>query len=277
MQLLSGECPTVGMVNLGSTCYLNSVLQLCLHVLPLSLTLMTMHVDSSTSPSNTKLLRSLQDGIRSMERGREWNPSEFVRSFRRPNNTAIDPSVQEDAHEFLSFFLDRLDSILSTQGTPTPISRLFECTTHVELRCPQCGLISSHTEHDRCLSLEVKRMRTIEESLSALTKEEPIESRRERSLFHRFPLRLLSLAPHCGEATGLRLASSLPFPPPEAFRLRSLQRDAFQARDASLLLHHALLLLLLLSAPRRHHARRYCHLRALSLLPLHARRVDGGQ
>lgn len=268
LQFLYDECPTVGMTNLGSTCYLNSVLQLCFHVLPLSLTLMMTHLGSSAPLSHTKVLLSLKNGIQSMEKGEDWNPSEFVRFFRRPDNTPINPSIQEDAHEFLSFFLDKLDSILSVQGAPSPISRLFECTTHVELRCPQCGLISSHTEHERCLSLEVKRMKTIEESLAALTKEEAIDSRYVGDFFPRLPLRLLPLASHGGEEAGLRRASSLRILPPEAIRLRSVQRDALQARHAALLLHYALLPRFLLRAAGRDHARGHGHLRTLPLLPL---------
>ena len=67
LQFLYDECPTVGMTNLGSTCYLNSVLQLCFHVLPLSLTLMMTHLGSSAPLSHTKVLLSLKNGIQSME------------------------------------------------------------------------------------------------------------------------------------------------------------------------------------------------------------------
>lgn len=74
---------------------------------------------------------------------------------------------QEDAHEYLSKFLSRMDSALQYTDSPTLISDLFEGEMSDQLRCPHCGIIRDKRTPFTNISLESSDHGTLLESLQS--------------------------------------------------------------------------------------------------------------
>lgn len=108
----SSKVMHVGLNNLGSTCYLNSMLQVLNTIDPFRNALMRTH---SEAPLVVQL-QALFSYLFFSER-LDYIPRDLLNAFEPP----INPSIQQDTTEFLNFLFDRLEPRLKE----TPYRRLL--------------------------------------------------------------------------------------------------------------------------------------------------------
>ena len=87
----------------------------------------------------------------------------------------ITKSLIQDAHEYLTSFLDRIDQALQYTNQPRLIKSLFRGTLIDRLICPHCGEIRHSEVPFTNLSVEVKDVSRLEDSLKRFGESEIID------------------------------------------------------------------------------------------------------
>nr|GME17873.1 ubiquitin carboxyl-terminal hydrolase 20-like [Ipomoea batatas] len=163
-----------GLSNLGNTCFLNAVLQCFMHTVPV-----LKGLQASNHPSHCDgyiegfcalcALKELIDIFLATNSGvvSPWklvnNLNYFSSSFQRYQ--------QEDAHEFLQCFLDRLESCCNGNF----VRQTFGGRLISKLCCCNCGHCSDTYEPLIDLSLEIEDVDSIPAALESFTRVENIE------------------------------------------------------------------------------------------------------
>ncbi|GAB4857835.1 hypothetical protein Ancab_015741 [Ancistrocladus abbreviatus] len=176
-----------GLANLGNTCFLNSILQCFSHTVPLVQGL-CLAKDLATCPGDSEdfcLLCAFRDHVK----GALQSPGQILFPFSLANNLNNISSYfrryqQEDAHEFLQCFLDKLDSSWpkhhkTAVGVPSKdvslVKQVFGGRLVSQLRCCNCGHISNTCEPLIDLSLEIDHVNNLSSALESFTKVEKID------------------------------------------------------------------------------------------------------
>ena len=172
----------IGLRNLSSICYMNSVLQQFFMIPLFRYGILSIPIPQELQEDkedNDDLLFQL---IRMFyylnysDKG-EYNPKNFVYSFKDfdGNPTRID--IQCDAQEFLSRFIEKVEDLLKNNKQRFLCNNIFGGTTLQQVKCtnPECGNISEKRDNINFLSLDIKNVRNVEECLSQFIKEEKIE------------------------------------------------------------------------------------------------------
>eukprot|EP00002_Diphylleia_rotans_P034717 TRINITY_DN7485_c5_g1_i1.p1 TRINITY_DN7485_c5_g1~~TRINITY_DN7485_c5_g1_i1.p1 ORF type:complete len:589 (-),score=132.94 TRINITY_DN7485_c5_g1_i1:100-1617(-) len=150
-----------GIRNLGNTCYINAVLQSLFSLKQLMLQLEPITQVKSTMPTITKSLVLLHK--ESKETSERYISIESFREAVGYHNKIFRSAQQQDAHEFLTYLLDRINEewCMLSPGTPpdasciSPIRSL--CTIEVThyRTCKSCGDQKSNSEKESVLSLKI--------------------------------------------------------------------------------------------------------------------------
>ncbi|KAJ8538718.1 hypothetical protein K7X08_030014 [Anisodus acutangulus] len=175
-----------GLANLGNTCFLNAVMQSFMHTVPL---IQLLTSNDHASPCDSYMIgfcvicviRELIDLSLASGGG-------FVSPWKLVNNLSYFSSSfhrfqQEDAHEFLQCFLDRLESCCndSTAKDRAPsesdniVKEAFGGRLVSKLRCCNCGHCSDAYEPLIDLSLEIKDVDSLPAGLESFTRVEKID------------------------------------------------------------------------------------------------------
>ncbi|XP_019190694.1 PREDICTED: ubiquitin carboxyl-terminal hydrolase 20-like [Ipomoea nil] len=163
-----------GLSNLGNTCFLNAVLQCFMHTVPV---LKGLQASNHPSPCDGYIegfcalcaLKELIDIFLATNSGvvSPWklvnNLNYFSSGFQRYQ--------QEDAHEFLQCFLDRLESCCDGNF----VKQTFGGRLISKLWCCNCGHCSDTYEPLIDLSLEIEDVDSIPAALESFTRVENIE------------------------------------------------------------------------------------------------------
>nr|XP_043640325.1 ubiquitin carboxyl-terminal hydrolase 20-like [Erigeron canadensis] len=176
-----------GLANLGNTCFFNAVLQCFTHSV---LLIQGLYLYSHPTPcdcSNERfcLVCALREHVeRSLSsNGRIVSPWKFIDNLNY-FSSSFQRYQQEDAHEFLQCFLDRLDSSLSNlklKDATLPsqndnlVKQVFGGRVISKLRCCNCNHISDTYEPSVDLSLEIEDANSLSTALESFTKVEHIE------------------------------------------------------------------------------------------------------
>ncbi|RTG80767.1 ubiquitin carboxyl-terminal hydrolase 12/46 [Schistosoma bovis] len=134
-QLLSGE-RYFGLVNFGNTCYCNSVIQALFFCKPFRDKVLQYN-DRAKNPKKETLLTCLSDLFYSVvsqqRRVGQMRPKKFIQKLKRENGMydlflrstptlgLFDNYLQQDAHEFLNYLLNKIADIIRAEQQPTGV------------------------------------------------------------------------------------------------------------------------------------------------------------
>ena len=173
----------VGLKNLGCICYMNSMLQQFFMVPSFRRAL--LQVEDGTAP-NTKNAHGVDDNVfhqvqrmfsyLELSTREDYNPEGFCFSFKDWDGNPTNTSIQQDAQEFLSRFIDKIESAVKPTNFKYLMQSVFGGKSCSQLVCEDgCGTAKNRFEDMFCLSLEVSNMKTIYDSLEKYISPEKID------------------------------------------------------------------------------------------------------
>ncbi|GER43696.1 ubiquitin carboxyl-terminal hydrolase [Striga asiatica] len=164
-----------GLENLGNTCFLNAVMQCFIHTVPL------LHGVLSDKHSDCdKESFCLVCAMRWLINHSLTRRNGPVAPLRLVDNLSYFSSgfkrfQQEDAHEFLQCFLERLESCNVSSESDNVVNQIFGGRLVSKLKCCSCGHCSDTYEPSIDLSLEIGDADNLLTALQSFTKVEKIE------------------------------------------------------------------------------------------------------
>ena len=166
----------VGIKNLGCICYMNSMLQQ-FYMTP-TFRYAVMMADDKKEPNlvpkdngkymvDDNVLHQLQKmfGFLELSDRQDYNPHEFCFSFKDFQGNPVNTAIQQDAQEFLNMIFDKLETGLKQTPFRHILNSVYGGKTCQQLICSSCGYTKSRDDTFYNLSLEVKNMKTIHDSL----------------------------------------------------------------------------------------------------------------
>ena len=167
-QFTKSQTGYVGLVNMGFTCYVNSLIQQLYFIPEFRNTLISM---KNVGKSGT-IIREIQQvfGVLNEKLYASYQPKMLCESMK------VDPTVQRDASEFLDSLFEQLKEALKQTEQKGLISSLFEIPIASETICLEC-----HTRCERisppayAIHIEVKNKKNILESLKTYVAPETME------------------------------------------------------------------------------------------------------
>ncbi|KAK6140653.1 hypothetical protein DH2020_025602 [Rehmannia glutinosa] len=167
-----------GLLNLGNTCFLNSVLQCFIHTVPLLHGILSdkHSVHSNCNRDGFCVLCSLRWLIKLSltSQHRFVEPDDLVNNLSY-FSSSFQKHQQEDAHEFLQCFLDKLESCHDSSQSHNIVKQVFGGRLVSQLKCCNCGHCSDTYEPSIDLSLEIEDADNLLTALQSFTKVEEIE------------------------------------------------------------------------------------------------------
>ncbi|KAG9152745.1 hypothetical protein Leryth_018903 [Lithospermum erythrorhizon] len=173
-----------GLSNVGNTCFLNSILQCFIHTVPLLQGLLAFDHKMLCNTASVCVICALFEliDLALTSTGRSVSPWKFVDNLSYISSS-FQRFQQEDAHEFLQCFLDRLESCCddlkplssSTAEGHNFVKQVFGGRLVSKLKCCNCGHCSDTYESSIDLSLEIDDADNLLTALESFTKVEKIE------------------------------------------------------------------------------------------------------
>jgi hypothetical protein len=104
-----------------------------------------------------------------------YNPKDFCESFKDLDNAPINPMIQQDSQEFFNNFCDKIENCLKNTKYKYIIDNIFTGKTCSSVICEECKTISNRFEDFYNLTLEVKNINSLYESLQRMISPEKID------------------------------------------------------------------------------------------------------
>ena len=176
----------VGLKNIGCICYMNSILQQMYMVPSFRYAIMSSD-DKKIQNSqlsfffhnnfDDNLLHQLQKMYTFLTYGEKqaYNPKDFCSAFKDFDNAPINPMIQQDSQEFFNNFCDKIENCLKNTKYKYIIDNIFTGKTCSSVICDECKTVSNRFEDFYNLTLEVKNINSLYESLNKLIEPEKIE------------------------------------------------------------------------------------------------------
>ena len=176
----------VGLKNNGCICYMNSILQQMYMVPPFRYSIMSSddkrgkNFQKSIFNNNMyddNLLHQLQRmyTFLTYSEKQAYNPKDFCASFKDFDGAPINPLLQQDSQEFFNNFCDKIENCLKNTKYKYIIDNIFTGKTCSSVICEKCKTVSNRFENFYNLTLEVKNISNLYESLEKLIEPEKIE------------------------------------------------------------------------------------------------------
>lgn len=168
-----------GLVNLGNTCFLNSVLQCLTYIPPLSNYLLSQEHEKSCQIKTICILCEIQRHIRTCfshsntqpicPKGIVSNLKCIAKHFRFGR--------QEDAHEFLRFLLEvmqRNEKFTEKQISNTIIHQIFGGEFQSKVTCPKCLYASCTIDAFMDVCLDIKHVSSLDKAFQLFVSPEKL-------------------------------------------------------------------------------------------------------
>ena len=171
----------VGLRNLSSLCYMNSVIQQFFMMPLFKNAILSLPIDPSLKEEddNDNLMFQLEKMFYYLKNSQKehYNPKSFVFSFKDYEGNPTNINIQCDAQEFLSRLIEKIDEGLKNNFEKYLCYNIFGGTTLQQVKCtnPECGNISERKENINYLSLDIKNCKDIQECLDKFIADEKIE------------------------------------------------------------------------------------------------------
>ncbi|CAD2212713.1 Ubiquitin carboxyl-terminal hydrolase, putative [Angomonas deanei] len=162
-------CLWRGLINLGSTCYFNSIIQLLFRIPSVRRAILAdgTQPDEGDSELMACGLKEIFAEMAFSKDGRRGvDPSSFVKFL------SLDPLVQQDAQEFFALLIDWLGTHCGA-NVKTTVEKTFGGTLLYDRRCASCGASAFRAEPFLYLSLPIHSR--LEDSLSSFRTPEEIQ------------------------------------------------------------------------------------------------------
>ena len=164
----------VGLRNLGCICYMNSMMQQFFMIPAFRYNLLCIddgkpldmkeykgdQIDDNMMHQCQNLIAHLELSERS-----EFDPKAFCFAFKEFDGTPTNTAEQKDAQEFLNVIFDRLENALKETSRKHLVNSIFGGKLCSQMVCTECGKFKNRMEDYLNLSLPVKGVKSIEESL----------------------------------------------------------------------------------------------------------------
>ena len=113
------------------------------------------------------LLHQLQRMMAHLELSerQDYNPKGFCFSFKEFDGAPTNTAEQKDAQEFLNVLFDRLDEALKPTPRKYLLQSIFGGKQINQMVCQECGKVKNRIEDYYNLSLTVKDIKSVHESL----------------------------------------------------------------------------------------------------------------
>ena len=126
-------------------------------------------IDDNMMHQLQKLIAHLELSERS-----DYNPKGFCFAFKEFDGQPTNTGEQKDAQEFLNVIMDRLENALKPTSRKHLVNGVFGGVLCNQMVCPECGKVKNRMEDYLNLSLPIKGIKSVEESLSKLVEGEVI-------------------------------------------------------------------------------------------------------
>ena len=173
-----------GLFNYSSICYMNSVLQQFFMIPQFRYSILAAEDNlepelaevpewfqkktSCASLLDNNLLHQLQHmyGFLELTDKQAYKPAGFCFAYKDYSGEPANTSIQQDAQEFINFFLERLDKSLEVTSLKNLVSNTFKGKISNQIICNECRNITERVEEFCNISLDVKHSKTIHESFA---------------------------------------------------------------------------------------------------------------
>jgi ubiquitin C-terminal hydrolase len=158
----------LGLRNLGSTCYMNSIFQQLFHTFPFRYLVVTRETTDEGQSHFKKLFTEL---LLSKKRYADTQP--FCSSWKGWHQELINPREQQDVFEFFQLFLDQL---------PKDLSQMFSGTIKNSIEGLTGTYSASNIESFYTFPLEIKGLKDVQESFRSSIQSELFTGGRQSSM-----------------------------------------------------------------------------------------------
>ena len=172
----------VGLTNLGTTCYVNSIMQLLFMIPAFRFSILSLDDKKDKIKGeyidDDNMLHQMQKLFAYLLLSSDSYivPQEFFLSLKDSNNAVFSPNNQKDSYEFYSYIYEKLELILkSIPNNRFLIQNFFLGKTCNISKCEICNTTSKRYEEFMNLSLKVENIKNLEDSLDLYIAKEKIE------------------------------------------------------------------------------------------------------
>jgi len=179
------SCGHVGLKNLGCICYMNSIMQQLYMCPTFRYAIMSADDGEPEKPSSgyrhsvddDNLLHQLQIMYTYLTYSdrMDYSPRDFCYSYKDFDGNPMNVGTQQDSQEFYNNFCDKIENALKKTKFKYIVSDVFAGKTCSSVTCENCKHTSNRFEDFYNLTLEVKNITNLNDSLQKLNVPEIID------------------------------------------------------------------------------------------------------